>query len=393
MKILFLGYAVSPDLARKLSGASVAGNKMQVNMLRELARYDDVELNSITVYPVAVFPRDKSLHIKKEIIDVTNGVKSVRVPFINLPVIKQFSQIFAVKRAAKKLVDKDTVVLTFNLFPQVGIPMGWLKKKYGCKTYCLLADLPIDDFVGRKGFSVLLRKLFDKQTLKSMQECDKYIVLNENVVEKYFPGKEYIVVDGGVSEEDIERTNISIEKSGEKNIVFCGALTHYNGIINLLDAFDLLEEKNIYLDIYGGGQLEPEVRNRAEKNKNIRYFGSVPNEVALKKQKEAWLLGNPRTVDDPISQVTFPSKTFEYLLSGTPILSTRINGYTAEYEKVMFLIKDNEPKVIAEEIEKISSMETDDLNKIANDARQFVISEKNWTKQTEKIHDFIIQAF
>ena len=42
-----------------------------------------------------------------------------------------------------------------------------------------------------------------------------------------------------------------------------------------------------------------------------------------------------RVVNDPIAQVTFPSKTFEYLLSGTPVLSTRLNGYTHEYDEAI----------------------------------------------------------
>jgi hypothetical protein len=37
MKVLFLGYGVSRETASKLYGASVAGNKMQVNVLEQLA--------------------------------------------------------------------------------------------------------------------------------------------------------------------------------------------------------------------------------------------------------------------------------------------------------------------------------------------------------------------
>ena len=43
------------------------------------------------------------------------------------------------------------------------------------------------------------------------------------------------------------------------------------------------------------------------------------------------------------------------------------------------------------QIQKISSMDNEELNKLANDARRFVVNEKNWTKQTEKIHNFLIK--
>ena len=87
MKVLFLGYAVGYDIADKLSGISIAGNKMQVNALRGLADNSDVELCSITVYPVTVFPREKQIYIKADDIEIESGIKSRRVGFLNLPVI------------------------------------------------------------------------------------------------------------------------------------------------------------------------------------------------------------------------------------------------------------------------------------------------------------------
>ena len=91
--------------------------------------------------------------------------------------------------------------------------MRWIKKKFPrLKTVCLLADLPIDDNTNRKGFSTILRKLFEKSTWKSMKNCDKYIVLNKHVIEKYLPKKRYIVIDGGIDEDDVKRYENFIQK-------------------------------------------------------------------------------------------------------------------------------------------------------------------------------------
>ena len=366
---------------------------MQWNVVSNISKINGAEITCITIPPYAVFPHEKRIIHKRNVVFLNEKIKSINIGFLNFPIIKQFTQIHKVYRELKKYIkdNPDCEILAFNMFPQVGTPLRWIKKKYPKnKINCLLADLPIDNSVKRKGMSSFLRRMFDKETLKNMQICDKYIVLNENVIEKYFPNKQYIVVDGGVSEEDISKTDIKVEKCKEKNVLFCGALSHYNGIENLLDAFDLLKGKDIFLDIYGGGYLEQEVRNRAENNKNIRFFGSVLNEIALKKQMESWLLINPRIVDDPISQVTFPSKTFEYLLSGTPILTTRLNGYTSEYEKVMFFLPSDKPEIIADEIYRLSLTDEKELKKVANEARLFGIREKNWAKQAKRIYDFII---
>lgn len=391
-KIVYLGYIINPVEANKASGASVAGNKMQWNVVKNLSRYEDVEITCVTISPLAVFPHDKKAFYKKNEEEIVPGVRSIRVGFCNLPIIKQFWQIFSVYTEAKKIVkeiDAD-ILFTFNLFPQVGVPMRWLKRKFPkIETVCLLADLPIDDNTNRKGFSVFLRKFFEKSTWKSMQLCEKYIVLNKHVINKYLPGKPYVVVDGGVDEDDIKKYENSVQKSGEHNVLFCGALTEYNGILNLLDAMEYLKDTDMVLDIYGGGYLEETVKKAAEKNSKIRYHGRVSNQEVMQKQREAWLLVNPRIVDDPIAQVTFPSKTFEYLLSGTPVLSTRLNGYGKEYENQMYWINDVSAEAMANTIDNIRNIAVEEYIELGENAKSMIIREKSWMEQSKRIYKFL----
>lgn len=383
---------MNPEEANRASGASVAGNKMQWNVVKNLSQYEDVEMTCVTISPLAAFPHDKKIFQKKQEKELVQGVKTIRIGFCNIPIIKQFWQILSVYTVAKKVVkeiDAD-VLFTFNLFPQVGVPMRWLKKKFPhLETVCLLADLPIDDNTNRKGFSVFLRKLFEKSTWKSMQLCEKYIVLNKHVIDQYLPGKPYIVVDGGVDEADIKRYEKPVQKNGEHNVLFCGALTEYNGILNLIDAMEYLHDEDIVLDIYGGGYLEDRVTEASKKNPKIRYHGRVSNQEVMQKQREAWLLINPRIVDDPIAQVTFPSKTFEYLLSGTPVLSTRLNGYGEEYEDHMYWIEDLSANALANTIGSIRNIEIHEYNNMGESAKSMIVSKKSWMRQCSRIYEFL----
>lgn len=388
MKVLFLGYAVAPELASTLTGASVAGNKMQVNVLRELSQYEDIELNSITVYPVAAFPKDKKLFVSKKVIEITDGVKSLRISFMNLPIVKQLWQIMAVKRAAKKLVDKDTVVFTFNLFPQVGLPMAWLKKKFGCKTFCLLADLPIDDNPNRKRLSKILRNLFERKTQTAIAQCDRFAVLNKHAMTVFAPDKPYIVVEGGVEMAQLENRPVPQMKT-RKNILYTGALTEYSGILELVEAMKKVEDPDAVLEIYGGGYITEQVKQLAEEMPNVRYCGRVANTEMLKLQREAYLLVNPRPVDDPIAQVTFPSKMFEYMLSGTPVLTTRLNGLDEEYLCRVFSVADHTAESLAEGINRVLTEDPAVLLQKAAEASEFIAKEKNWRAQCRRIYDFL----
>ena len=392
-KIVYLGYVVNPEEANRISGASVAGNKMQWNVVKNLSQYEDIEMTCVTISPLAAFPKEKKIFQKRQEEELINGVKSIRIGFSNLPVIKQFWQIVSTYIVAKKVVKEINadILFTFNLFPQIGIPMRWLKKKFShLETVCLLADLPIDDNTNRKGFSVFLRKVFEKSTWKSMLLCEKYIVLNKYVIEKYLSGKPYIVIDGGVDESDIKRYEKPIQKKKEYNVLFCGALTEYNGILSLIDAMEYLRDTDIVLDIYGGGYLEECVIEKSKKNPKIRYHGRVSNQEVMQKQREAWLLINPRIVDDPITQVTFPSKTFEYMLSGTPVLSTRLNGYEREYNDHMYWIKDLSANALAHTIANIRNIEINEYKKMGERAKSMIVTKKSWVKQCSRIHEFLI---
>lgn len=394
-KIVYLGYVVKPEEANRVSGASVAGNKMQWNVVKNLSQYDDVEITCVTISPLAAFPHDKKIYQRHQIEMLLEGVRSIKISFCNLPVIKQFWQVCSVYRTTKKMVqDLDADILfTFNLFPQVGIPMRWIKKKFPrLKTVCLLADLPIDDNTNRKGFSTILRKLFEKSTWKSMKNCDKYIVLNKHVIEKYLPKKQYIVIDGGIDEDDVKRYENFIQKSNEYNVLFCGALTEYNGILNLLEAMDYLKDTDIILDIYGGGYLEETVKAATKKNPKIHFHGRVSNQEVMQKQREAWLLINPRIVDDPIALVTFPSKTFEYLLSSTPVLSTRLNGYGEEYQKHMYWLDDLSAYAMANKIRDIRKLDKYEYEAMGKSAKEMIITLKSWKKQCEKIYHYLMEG-
>lgn len=391
MNILFLGYAVDSETASGLAGSSVSCNRIHINILRELSKYSDIQLNSVTVYPVAPFPRNQ-LYFSHEMIPVVGDVTSTRVGFLNIPVIKQLCQTLAVYRQGKKILkaNKDTIILTVNLFPQIGLPLMWLKKRFKVKTCCILADLPIDENYNRKGPSVLLRRLFDHFTLKAIAACDTFIALNEFAVKTYAPGKEYIIMEGGIDLSEVQAAD-GYGKSGIKNIVYSGALTEFSGVKNLITAMKDVTDQTIELHIYGSGVLTEEIKALILQsgNKNIKYLGCVKNDEMKRIQSRAWLLANPRPIDDPIAKVTFPSKMFEYTISGTPVLSTRLNGFSEAYYDKMFFVEDNRPETLAAKINEIACLPPEKLYEKAEAAKNFMVTHKTWEIQCRRMYEFL----
>ncbi len=389
MKIVFLGYAVNVKEAEGLSGVSIAGNKMQINVLYELSKYQDLNLDILTIYPVALWPKDKkNLFVKEKKIKLFDDTFAQRISFLNLPLIKQIWQTLSLFIAALKVVDKDTFVFTFNMFPQVGLPASWLKKIKKCKVCSLLADLPIDDnTVNKSLIRKFFRYVFDFFTKRAIKKCDKLIVLNKYAAMKFAPGIPYLVVEGGVAGELIKPLQ-SVEHR-QKVIVYSGALTEYSGILPMIDAMNSVDDPEISLEIYGDGVLKEEVIKHVNKCKNVKYMGRVSNKEMLEIQKHAWLLVNPRLVNDPISQVTFPSKLFEYMLSGTPVLTTKLNGLTEDLIENTFWIEKDEKEMMKKKINEISLLTKEQLLKIGENNYKFIINTKKWNLQVNRIINFL----
>lgn len=386
MKILFLGYAVNENIVSELSGSSVAGNKMQLNLIHNMAKIVE-DLKVISIYPVATWPNEKQKKICKKQIDLGEGVEATRVSFWNLPLVKQVSQILSVYREARVYVKEnpEAIIMTANMYPQVGVPAVWLKKR-AAMLVPILADLPIDSDYQRKGFTKILRRLFDNQTKKSILCADKVVVLNKKARDIYAPDKECIVIEGGINPKEY-KDMLSSSGATEKKIVYGGSLSEYSGVKELVDAMSYVNNQDIVLEIYGAGVLKEYILK--EESARIRYCGTVTNEEMLKIQQSAWLLVNPRPVEDPIAQVTFPSKIFEYMMSGTPVLTTRLNGFTEEYEDKLFFASDSSPGKLSEAINWIDKQTPELLEQMALSARNFLLREKTWEIQVKKIVDFI----
>ena len=86
-----------------------------------------------------------------------------------------------------------------------------------------------------------------------------------------------------------------------------------------------------------------------------------------------------------IAKEEFHLKTFEYLLSGTPVISTRLNGYGPEYRDCMIFAEQDTPEGLAEAIDRMARMQENELADMVSRARDMVCSQKCWSVQTEKL--------
>ena len=98
------------------------------------------------------------------------------------------------------------------------------------------------------------------------------------------------------------------------------------GIRDLIAAFNEIDDKEFSLWICGFGLDQPFVEVAAKNDSRIIYWGLVEQNRVFEMQQQATLLVNPRKGDAEFTKYSFPSKTMEYMASGTPTVMYKLPG-------------------------------------------------------------------
>ena len=252
-----------------------------------------------------------------------------------------------------------------------------LSKLYSIKTIAIVTDLP--QFLGNGGKSIISRVV-----IWLMRKYDGYVFLTEamnGLVNKKH--KPYIIMEGLCEEKTIVPRHLM-----NKDVIVCsymGSLARDTGIELLVEAFQKIDEKRSKLVIYGGGEIEDYVKEKARQYCNIEYGGLVSNEKATLLQLESDLLINPRPVSIGYAAYSFPSKIMEYMSSGTPVLTTRLSGMPEEYFQYVYTIEDDSVEGIHNALLQVLSLSNEERMEKGRAAQQFVVQNKNNTVQGQRI--------
>lgn len=168
-----------------------------------------------------------------------------------------------------------------------------------------------------------------------------------------------------------------------------GGLHEEYGIKELIDGFNMVQNQEIELRLYGQGNAVEYIEKAAQKNKRIKYCGVKTNEEIIIAEKKAVLLINPRPTKGEFTLYSFPSKTIEYMLTGTPVLMTKLPGMPKEYYNFLYLINQETAIGIKEKIEEVIKLPREELLEKGKIAREFIINNKNNKIQGKRIYEFI----
>jgi glycosyltransferase involved in cell wall biosynthesis len=227
-----------------------------------------------------------------------------------------------------------------------------------------------------------------KSLIRFLDSSYDYYILFTKAMNKIVnpKNKPYIVVEG------ISNNNLDLRMvKKERAVMHAGTLSAEYGLKLLLDAFKEIKDDSVQLWFFGNGDMEEYIEKSCKVDKRIKFFGFRSRDEVFKYEKKAALLINTRDPDDEYTKYSFPSKTFEYMVSGTPFLTTKLGGIPEEYYKYLYVIEEYNTGGISKKIEVILNKPQNELNNFGNMARNFVLENKNNIIQASRIFNLFVE--
>ena len=312
---------------------------------------------------------------------VEGGADYRYIPAVRNPILKAAFVGFGTFFKTLFLIRKDSAVIVDGLNRITALSGMLAARLRGCPCIGIVTDLP--DMLGGSRFSKGLANFV-------IRHCTGYVLLTE-AMNGYLNkrGKPYVILEGHSDITMAERAPSMDKKASPRVCFYAGGVSKQYGLGNLVDGFRKADIPNAVLHIYGPGDYVEELQQIAAEDSRIYYGGMLLNREIVEKEQEATLLVNPRPTEEEYVKYSFPSKTMEYMASGTPVLTTVLPGMPKEYHPYVYLLEDEGAEGIALKLTEVLSQTGEELFEKGIRAREFVLKEKNNVIQAKKILDML----
>lgn len=394
---IFLGSVYPKELLEELINrkeyVDFPGQTFQQSLLKGLL--DQINFLRIVTSPVIRSERNKVIDLcdrrefsyigseKKEDIYVGTSV----IPGVQM--ISEFVRVFLCLRRLFKSSPNNLLII-YALHSPFLLAAVLLRKRISCSCV-IVPDLP--EYMSRRTNAIkLFGKWIDRKVINfCIKRLDSYVLLSPYMRERLpIANKPWTLMEGIYNEEIVNKECGSASVK-EKIILYTGNLSSQTGITDLLAAFRQIESPNYRLWIRGNGVTKDDVLKAQEVDTRIKYFEPMPIEELRKLQRQATVLINPVRPSNEFTKYFFPSKTMEYLASGTPTIMYKLPCLPEDYYSHLFFVEKETIESLKEKIIEVCEKPQQELNEFGAKASEFIKTKKNAYIQAQKVVDMICQ--
>lgn len=397
-RILWIGSSQSETQFRNMSTENIgqaSSYASQKGLIKGIDKVlgDDTVLDSINLVCYPAYPVYQNISVPEEIWSRRNGSYDLQIGYKNKGLLRYYYREKEVYKGVKKWA-VDHAQKTENVFiygPTVGKLRAalYLKKKFGCKIFVIIPDIP--DFVNLNASKVIriLKKIAGFMMRRSFRQVDGFILYSALMANFYkFSPEQWMLMEGVFDEDEIKLANDCVEREN-KTIFYCGSLDKDRGIVNLLEAFHSIEDQECRLVLAGKGDAEDEINKFSALDSRINYIGFISDrQRILELERKVGILIHLWDTEKFSVTYGFPSKLFEYLVSGGTVIAPKMVEISEEYSKFILTIENTNVDGIKQTL--LKALSTDKNERLVNglSARNFIMEKKSSVAQAKRILQF-----
>ena len=298
--------------------------------------------------------------------------------------IRNIMNFLETKKLVRTILRESDRSNTFVIFDPLStdITLGGLFSSRSFKKIAVVTDIP--KYISEIGKEKLgrigrLKRNFKQFVfMKSISKMDAFCFLTKSMQIINKRNVPHCIVEGMVP----DNTKYFEKPQNKKRVIlYAGGLYDKFGIIDLVQAFKRINNKDVELHIYGEGMCEDFIKRQSELFPQIIYKGVVGIEEIIEAERMADILINPRPTTGVFTEFSFPSKTLEYMSSGRPVITTRLAGIPEEYFDYVFTISKDGADGIYDSISNVLKLPMIVLDQVGKRSFDFVIKNKKSSAQ------------
>lgn len=392
---LWIGSYMSPDIEKQMKeqiGYQKSSSILsQRNILKGIEKVVGETFDSIGAVVMHGWPIDRCLFIPRKVYEKENKKKDILVGYLNIIYLNKVMTNIQLKREVKRWVQMHSAtdeidVFIYEIRSACILAALYIKKRFPfVRLHLIVPDLPLFMDLHMNIFKRILKSFDWYQTKRCLKQIDDYFLYTSTMAQYLgLQNGQWMLMEGSFDNRNVFDLPI-IENSKKNIIMYSGSINTRFGILNLIDAMKLLPDK-FELWITGFGSDITQVKKAIQGRTNIKYYGYIEEqERVLQLQLQATALINMRDPREEASKYCFPSKLFEYMITGKPVLSCRLEGIPEEYFKYLLEMDSLMPEDIATAILRLDTFDKEYLYERGIAGRNFILNEKNNIIQASKM--------
>lgn len=397
IRFAFVGNVVPSRPEYREGNYNDAQNMWQINALNAMAANGFIPSLILSQRLTRTYQHSGIFYSKEHVDTLQNGMEVKLVPFFNYPILRTITVGLAVLYYLliwgwrKENRHKYKVVCAYNLLEPPGL-LTWLATRFiGATAICSVNDINTpgemipDTFLHR--FSVWLIK-------RTISLFDGRFAVTDDIARDFAPGRTYLRVPGGVEDSVLDRFEKLRQQVPYEHetfvIVATGSLSHLNGFSEIIDGFLLTTELHYRLYIAGTGVFQCKIEEAVKQDPRIEYLGLLSFEQVLALYEKADCIISMRLTKRFKTNYFFPSKLYEFLASGVPVISTCTGHIGEEYQDIAVLLSEETPEALAEAIEYVANMSFADRQRLGKSAMQYMRKHDTWSVVGKRMTEYIL---